>query len=1010
MSLVRRALSLYKNKNYSEALNVYIELSKTVGEKFFFVNAEKCIHNLIKINSCNLFSYKKNTLKGLYDYFLVEQNNKHLDKVIYIAELIKRMIKNSSDKESLEIFSKLQTAPGYRLTILKKIPPKQPRIGSFICGRICYVLQDSFPYSSGGYATRGHGVAIGLKNSGFDVICMTRPGFPTDVRPELSEVKINKIDIIDGINYKRTFGADRSNNKLLAKYVEDTADILEKEFSLLTPEVVIAASNHTNAMPALIAARRLGIPFIYEVRGFWEITQMSRDLGFVDTPAFWMHKILETEICNKSECVFTLTSSMREELIRRGVESEKIQILPNSCDINYFTPSNKDKKLLQKFNIPASAVVIGYIGTFVDYEGLEDLVAACAILKDRGHKFRLLLVGSENVYGKKNGKITAKINEIAKLNGFSDWLIMPGRLPHEEVYDYYTLIDVVPIPRKPWPVCEMVSPMKPLEALAMEKAVVVSNVRALTDIIMHNKTGLCFEKNDITSLANELESLINDKNKREQLGKSGREWIIQERTWELIGIKARQQILNLRSNRLHDSQEKYNSENITISLPECNDNEDITFKIIDMVSKITKFEKIIKRGNVISFEKSIFKNFHHYIALFFKKNKENNELLLSRGISEQGLNKNFSKENYLNGLKYTQRDDVVILPTDSRYKLSGSYDNNGFVPESMRFALGMQSFFPAPYKAPRRIVKEPVIYAGEPNHEFGHFILESCARLWYAKYNPDIPVCWTMPFENPDISFEILNILGIKNKFLFINEPTLFRRVFFPYPGVSIGNYFLKEHANFLSTFSGKIIKGKKVFLSRSQLGKNNGKTQDETLLDEIFNSHGFLIFHPEKFSLAEQLKEISSSQVVVGIEGSALHLPVFLSNNCKNRFVAIARHRLGGGVFQHIKEVKKLDYSTINIFKDKKSRYTFDAQIEIDFDLLNQLLFETSGFMQTTKFFEQHVVSRTAKITNYEYLFSNSKLYLNSFEKNEIEYFINKNISSNYFDELINRKTKVIM
>ena len=188
---------------------------------------------------------------------------------------------------------------------------------------------------------------------------------------------------------------------------------------------------------------------------------------------------------------------MRDELVRRGVDPATITLLPNSCDPERFTPRGRDAALAARLGIPASVPVIGYIGTFVQYEGLEDLVAACAMLHGRGRDFRLMLIGNENVSGTEKGPITAEIERIAAEAGLSDRLIMPGRVPHEEVAAYYSLIDIAPFPRKPQPVTEMVSPMKPLEALAMEKAVVVSSVAALTEMIADEETGLVFAKGDI---------------------------------------------------------------------------------------------------------------------------------------------------------------------------------------------------------------------------------------------------------------------------------------------------------------------------------------------------------------------------------------------------------------------------------------------------------------------------------------------------------------------------------
>jgi glycosyltransferase involved in cell wall biosynthesis len=227
------------------------------------------------------------------------------------------------------------------------------------------------------------------------------------------------------------------------------------------------------------------------------------------------------------------------------VPSERIDLLPNSCDPDRFEPRARDDELAARLGIEPGVPVIGYIGTFVDYEGLEDLAAACALLKTRGLKFRLMLVGNENASGQERGPITAQIIEAATAAGMLDWLLLPGRVPHDEVESYYSLIDIAPFPRKPWPVCEMVSPMKPLEALAMEKAVLVSNVRALAEMIRDGDTGLQFQKGDVNSLADALQRLLGDPALRRRLGVAGREWVVTDRTWNAVGRKLSKVLLGL---------------------------------------------------------------------------------------------------------------------------------------------------------------------------------------------------------------------------------------------------------------------------------------------------------------------------------------------------------------------------------------------------------------------------------------------------------------------------------
>jgi glycosyltransferase involved in cell wall biosynthesis/polysaccharide pyruvyl transferase WcaK-like protein/SAM-dependent methyltransferase len=467
-------------------------------------------------------------------HFWHAQSIGRAEEAYAIAREIEREIGSNPTPIQAKSLEKIRASLPYQLAAIDRIGPARPRQITPVSGRVCYVLHNSLPYASGGYATRGHGVATGLARAGHEVIAITRPGFPIDTKRGLRPEDIPGSDEIDGIRYIRALAPIRKGNRILA-YAEQAGDVLEQQLRELRPEVVVAASAYLSALPALIAARRLGLPFIYEVRGFWEITRLSRQDDEASDPKIAVERLLETAVASHADLVFTLTEAMRDELVARGIERWKIGLLPNSVDPARFTPRPRDRALAARLGIPDDVAVIGYVGTFVDYEGLDDLAAACALLKQRGAAFRLLLVGNENTSGEGGGPITDQVRAAAAAGGFADWLILPGRVPHHEVEAYYSLIDIAPFPRKPWPVCEMVSPMKPLEALAMEKAVVVSSVRALAEMIADGQTGVVFAKGDVADLASKLEGLLADASLRTALGRQGRAWVSAERTWDRVG-------------------------------------------------------------------------------------------------------------------------------------------------------------------------------------------------------------------------------------------------------------------------------------------------------------------------------------------------------------------------------------------------------------------------------------------------------------------------------------------
>ena len=433
----------------------------------------------------------------------------------------------------------------HQLAARQHVPARRQRDGEAVRNRVCYVLHNSAPHASGGYATRAQGLARALTNQGLEVIGVTRPGFPVDL-PNADEALPATEDTVDGIRYLRAF-EPRRRTIPFRDYVPEAAAVMEQQFRELAPEFVVAASNYIVALPALIAARRLGMPFLYEVRGFWEITRASREPGYPATNGYRVQSAMETFVGREADQVATLTQAMAEEMIARGVPEAKISLLPNACNPAHFERDHALQATARaQLGLAAEICVIGYVGTFVDYEGLPDLVDAAGMLKARGLEFRLLIVGNDNTADNLPGPIAGEIRQRAQAHGLTDWLLMPGRVPHEEVALFYAAIDIAAFPRKPWPVCEMVSPMKPLEAMCAEKAVVVSSVRALQEMVSHGETGLIYTKNDTSELADVLGRLIANPQERERLGANARRWVHAERTWEIVAGRGRALLERLR--------------------------------------------------------------------------------------------------------------------------------------------------------------------------------------------------------------------------------------------------------------------------------------------------------------------------------------------------------------------------------------------------------------------------------------------------------------------------------
>ena len=522
-------IDLYRLNKFSEKTTMIVliqvgklfdELGKKSFETVFVDEAIKINKNSLSMRSSFWAYQRKGDIKKSKEalVWLEDYAESHNDKkILSFVKSRKKSYLFLTVDDFLELIKEAKD---------NRLEGYQPNIKN-----IAYVLHNSLPYASGGYATRGHGLATAIIKAGYDVNIITRPGFPLDTKKELRPSDVVDSQNIDGVEY-HTILEPRKDKLPTFEYIQQATEELIEKFKVVKPSLVVGASNHLTALPALIAARKLGIPFVYEVRGFWEITRISREPEFENTEWYKLLCSFEALTAEQADHVFTLTTPMAEELERRGVNKNTITILPNSCNPERFEPTDRDNELATRLSIPPTVPVIGYIGTFVQYEGLEHLAEACGILKQKGLEFRLLIVGNENTAGNDKGPITQKIIDVAVQYGFEDWLIMPGRIPHEEVETYYSLIDIAPFPRKPQPVTEMVSPMKPLEAAAMKKAIVVSSVRALTDMIVDGENGLVFEKGNITDFAEKLSMLISDDYLRIKLGEQARTWVEVERTWE----------------------------------------------------------------------------------------------------------------------------------------------------------------------------------------------------------------------------------------------------------------------------------------------------------------------------------------------------------------------------------------------------------------------------------------------------------------------------------------------
>ncbi|MDO5663317.1 MAG: glycosyltransferase, partial [Brachybacterium sp.] len=217
-----------------------------------------------------------------------------------------------------------------------------------------------------------------------------------------------------------------------------------------------------------------GSPRSTRCGGLWEVTRGSRDPEWGRSDQYRYIARMEADAARGADRVLAITEALKGELVERGVAEDTITLVPNGVDTERFTPLPRDEDLAASLGVTDTRV-IGYVGTIADYEGLGLLLAAARELRRTREDFHVLIVG--------DGAVLEDLREQVRADGLTDVVTFTGRVPHEDVERYYSIIDITPFPRLPLPVCEMVSPLKPFEAMAMGKAVIASDVAALAEIV-----------------------------------------------------------------------------------------------------------------------------------------------------------------------------------------------------------------------------------------------------------------------------------------------------------------------------------------------------------------------------------------------------------------------------------------------------------------------------------------------------------------------------------------------
>lgn len=392
--------------------------------------------------------------------------------------------------------------------------------------RVLHVLDISVPMLAG-YTSRSRYIALNQRALGLDPVVVTSPRF--DNKSGLDQEEI------DGIRYYRTTQPPANavsgliGDKPFVKEALEINHLRRRIVEVAQKEQVDLIHAHSSILcgiPGYLAARQVGVPFVYEIRAFWEDAAVDAGTNTAGSRKYLAIQKAETELSKKADALIGICQGIKDELIGRGIESNDIFVVPNGVETDRFTPMARDEAIAQKYGLSGKTVV-AYIGTFAAFEGVRYLERALIDLIKSGRDDLAGFIAGE-------GPTYDECRRMAEEAGLKDRIVHPGRIPHSEVRSVYSIVDILAYPRDSQRITELVTPLKPLEAMAMEKSVIGSDVGGLKELITDDRTGLLHKHEDAGDLGQKIVKLADDPALRERLGKAGREYVVSSRQWRKI--------------------------------------------------------------------------------------------------------------------------------------------------------------------------------------------------------------------------------------------------------------------------------------------------------------------------------------------------------------------------------------------------------------------------------------------------------------------------------------------
>jgi len=384
--------------------------------------------------------------------------------------------------------------------------------------KILHILDHSIPLHSG-YAFRTKAILEQQRKLGFETYHLTSAKHTSALAP---------VETVEGLVFYRTLQQQGLMAKLpvLGQWaiVDSLAQRLDEIIPKIKPDLLHAHSPALNGLAALKAARKHSLPLVYECRAFWEDAAVDHGTTTEGGVRYRLTKWLETRVFKQANAVTTICQGLRSDIISRGLPDAKITVIPNAVDVDKFSVGCvADPVLRQRLGLDG-CTVLGFIGSFYAYEGLLLLLEALPKIIAEQPQIRLLLVGG--------GPQEAALKQRIEALGLASQVKLVGRVPHDQVQAYYNQVDIFVYPRLSMRLTELVTPLKPLEAMAQGRLVVASDVGGHRELIENGHNGRLFQADNAQDLADTVLTLLANPAQWPQLRRAGRQFVEQERNWE----------------------------------------------------------------------------------------------------------------------------------------------------------------------------------------------------------------------------------------------------------------------------------------------------------------------------------------------------------------------------------------------------------------------------------------------------------------------------------------------